>query len=273
MMHDLFVKTHEAWLAYLFGSHALGHSALGAQFEDFSDFLFRHMGFIEQESLNTGNACSYERATMPLAGKTHGEIARYCLKYLDPVKRSAAEMEACELKTRLTGDLDFIASETRRHAEAADPVTAFDRGLELPDIRLDQTSREALIRFLFEECYKEYELIVIYAHARAHCSQVRLRDIFATLVGESRYHMRAFATLMAQLGILSIPRPVNSEIYTFVSMRHFLQQGIQEEMDAKVACLELAASINSERLQRFFECINAQESYHIGLMKEALNFL
>jgi Mn-containing catalase len=75
---------------------------------------------------------------------------------------------------------------------------------------------------------------------------------------------------MADLGILSIPRFITSEIYAIGSLEQFLLEGIDEENAAKEECRAIAQSIGHEGLRNFFNFINTQESYHIALMQEAL---
>ena len=52
----------------------------------------------------------------------------------------------------------------------------------------------------------------------------------------------------------------------------FLENGINEELNAKEECKKLSNAVASENatLAKFFDFINYQENYHIELMKEAL---
>jgi ribonucleotide reductase alpha subunit len=78
--------------------------------------------------------------------------------------------------------------------------------------------------------------------------------------------------MMADMGILGVPRTLMEEIYKFDDLEQFLKDGIQEEIGAKEECKRLAEAVSdsSEHFSAFFTFINNQENYHIALMEEAL---
>jgi len=126
------------------------------------------------------------------------------------------------------------------------------------------------VQFLFEEIYKEYELIITYTYSQIHTDSAKLALIFEDLIYESLYHLKSFCAIAAKLGMLAVPRVVMKEVYKFDDLKKFLEDGIQEELAAKEQCKALSSAIKDEELSRFFEFINYQEDYHITLMQEAL---
>ena len=95
------------------------------------------------------------------------------------------------------------------------------------------------------------------------------------LFDESFFHLRSFGQMMAQMGILSVPRSLMEEIYKFDNLEQFLKDGIQEEIGAKEECKKLAEAVSSSsaHFSDFFTFINNQENYHIALMEEALAYI
>jgi hypothetical protein len=81
--------------------------------------------------------------------------------------------------------------------------------------------------------------------------------------------------MMADMGILGVPRTLMEEIYKFENLEQFLKDGIQEEIGAKEECKKLAEAVSdsSEHFANFFTFINNQENYHIALMEEALVYI
>jgi RNA-binding protein YhbY len=79
--------------------------------------------------------------------------------------------------------------------------------------KLDASSTQALVRFLFEESYKEYELVMVYSYMQIHIDNLQWYDIFDDLIYESYFHLKSFGNLMSDLGILSIPRTIIESIY------------------------------------------------------------
>ncbi len=81
------------------------------------------------------------------------------------------------------------------------------------DIELSEDATDALTLFLFEESYKEYELIMIYNYLRANCKDAFLNRIFTILIDESFFHLRSFGQMMSEMGILGVPRVVHPSLY------------------------------------------------------------
>jgi rubrerythrin len=115
---------------------------------------------------------------------------------------------------------------------------------------------------------------MIYNYLKANSNDVFLNRIFSILIDESFFHFKKFAQMMADMGILAIPRIVKEELYKVKDISKFLKDGINEEINAKEECrlLSEAVSKDSDELAKFFDLINNQENYHISLMQEALKY-
>jgi hypothetical protein len=150
------------------------------------------------------------------------------------------------------------------------PISAFDRSCQWPDALLSTAETNALTLFLFEELYKEYELIMIYFYRQIRASSAAQVTHFQDLIDESHFHLRSFGEMMAKMGILALPRTLHPRTYQIENMEKFLHDGILEEENAKEECRKLSSTITDEKLSSFFEFINFQESYHICIMKKLL---
>ncbi len=269
MAKRLFTTVHEGWLKLLFASFAVEDRSFGERLYDFSEIVYRHLRFIESVYVKKKIEYSYERPAIELSFTTEGEAALFCEEALGRIA-SQLSPSGDPLAARLIGDLEYIRRDLAARSSIEAKVTAFDKSLKLPGKSLDKSSLDALVMFLFEESYKEYELIIVYSYAQTTVDDKRLTEIFQILIDESKYHLKSFARMMAQLGILAVPRMVTQEIYRFDSLKEFLLNGIEEEMGAKEQCRALAEGVKDEELSAFFDFINRQEDYHIALMKEAL---
>ena len=138
------------------------------------------------------------------------------------------------------------------------------------DKNLSGEQIDALTLFLFEESYKEYELILVYAYMQARTKDILRYNVYQDLIDESQFHLKSFSNMMAVMGILALPRELHEMTYIIKDLNQFIVDGIAEEEAAKVMCKELSDAIKDEELSKFFDFINYQESYHIELMKKLL---
>ena len=111
---------------------------------------------------------------------------------------------------------------------------------------------------------------MIYFYRQIRASTPLQVTHFQDLIDESQFHLRSFGEMMAKMGILALPRVLHPRTYQIENMEKFLQDGIIEEENAKEECRKLSSAISDEKLSRFFEFINFQESYHIEIMKKLL---
>jgi rubrerythrin len=152
-------------------------------------------------------------------------------------------------------------------------ITAFNKKRVYKNKNLDKTSTDALTLFLFEETYKEYELIVIYFYMQIKTNNKLLADVYQDLIDESKFHLKSFGIMLSEMGLLSIPRVVPKEVYEVVDTKQFILDGIEEERAAREECKMLAQAIKDEELSKFFDLINYQEDYHIKLMEKVCQYL
>ena len=269
MQKRLFVSIHETWLRLLFSSFAVNDREWAEKLYDYSEIIYRHLRFIETIYTLKNIEYSYERPAVELNFKTEGEVAQFCDEALEHVQMQLSDSDD-SMARRILNDLGFIRSTLKYEFKRTKKITAFDKSLTLDGIEFEKGSLDALVLFLFEESYKEYELIVIYSYAQTIVEDKRLSEIFQILIDESKFHLKSFARMMAKMGILAVPRMVTQEIYRFESLKKFLEDGIEEEKGAKEQCKALAEAIDNEELQNFFNFINSQEDYHIILLQEAL---
>jgi len=269
-MKRLLVKTHELWLETLMASLMSRESENKRVLTEFSGILWRHFTWIEHDLIRKGIDYDYNRDNIPI------KVDRLSIIIADIVRRMNDQellLVHCDdeaLKHRIETDLDYMKYALGRLPD--EEVHAFDMNRTYRDITLDEEATGALTLFLFEESYKEYELIMIYNYLQAHSDDAFLNRIFQILVDESFFHLRSFGEMMAEMGILGVPRIIHESLYKVSDIEKFLLDGIEEEIAAKEQCRELsdAVAAKSEELAKFFDFINYQENYHIELMREAV---
>lgn len=265
---EVFKVLHESWVKVLFGSFALDHTPFQEQLYDFSEILYRHLRWVEHACVEAGVEYSYERDQLQISARSVGDVAIWCGEALSDLRRLMGGSSA--LEQRVQQDLDYMLYVLEKRQSDETSVVAFDRSLRYGADEFDTETLNTLLRFLYDESYKEYELIIIYSYAQRQIDDQRIFEIFQILIDESKFHLKSFARMMARLGVLSIPRFITKEIYEIISLSDFLKAGIDEELAAKEECRAIAAKISHDELQHFFDLINYQENYHIALMEEAL---
>ena len=268
-MKTLLIKTHELWLETLMAG-LMSHGETRIKLYDFSEIIFRHFTWIEHRMITQGETYDYDRDVIPVKVERLSSI-------LDDIARRMSELDlqlaGCtdkNLAQRISSDLKYIGGTLGRLHDV--PVRAFNSSRELDGMVLTQEATDALTLFLFEESYKEYELIMIYNYLQAHSADAFLNRIFQIMIDESKFHLRSFGQMMAEMGILGVPRTIHKSLYQIEDVQQFLKDGIEEEIAAKEMCRELSDAVakDSKELAEFFDFINFQEDYHISLMREAL---
>ncbi len=267
-MKTLAIMTHEAWLATL-SAGFMSNTESKQKLFDFSDILFRHFTWIEHEMMNSGENYDYDRESVPIKVEQLSVILNNIIQRLNQIDLQLIGMNHA-LGDRMSSDLHYMRDVLAQLPD--EDVTAFHVERKLDDIELSDEATDALTLFLFEESYKEYELIMIYNYLKAHSKDVVINRIFQIMVDESFFHLKSFGDMMAKMGILGVPRVVSKELYQVEDIEAFLLAGIDEEMAAKEECRKLSEAVasNSPQLAKFFDFINHQENYHIALMKDAL---
>ncbi len=269
MSNELYKAKHEMWLKILFASFAIDDETIKSKLYDFSQMAFRHMKWVGEAVLRAGNEYNYDRDMMLYKRQSVFEVLRPLKE--DILKTQELYGESV-LFGRIKSDENYLLEyidELLGDPTNDKPVEAFSMKNRYG--KLDANSLMSLTMFLFEESYKEYELILVYAYMQARTKSIAEFDVFQDLIDESHFHLKSFGNLMAKLGILALPRELHELTYKITDLKKFIEDGIKEEEAAKEMCRELSNSINDEKLSKFFEFIDAQESYHIELMKRLLD--
>ncbi len=269
-MNKTYQKKHELWLSTLFASFAINDEAIKSRLYDFSQIAFRHMKWLGEQTLEKGENYNYDRSKPLLKRNTVFKILEALQEEIKALQPFYPENV---LGTRIKTDdiylleyLDELLTKEENNKE----ITAFNMKRKWEDRELEQSQIDALTLFLFDESYKEYELILIYAYMQARTNNILQFNVFQDLVDESHFHLKSFGNMMAKLGILALPRELHEMTYIVKDLDKFLVDGIAEEEAAKVLCKELSDAITDEKLSKFFDFINYQENYHIELMKKLL---
>ena len=267
---NLFQAKHELWLQLLFGSFSVEDHAIKERLYEASCIAFRHLKWIAEEYREHNIYYNYHRDTIKIQFKDVFSLFGAIKERLEQITLLYDENALC---TRMRSDETYltalIASWQRDLAHNA-PITAFDRHMHYEDKALNASQRDALVRFLFEESYKEYELIMVYFYMQIHTEKLSHVNVFTDLIDESHYHLKCFGNMLSKMGLLALPREVHELSYKIEDIDTFIQSGINEELNAKEECRRLADAINDPELKTFFDFINDQESYHIELMKRLL---
>ncbi len=267
-MKTLAIMTHEVWLATL-SAGFMSQTENKQKLFDFSDILFRHFTWIEQEMIKNRENYDYDRDSVPIKVEQLSVILNNIIQRLNQIDLQLIGADHA-LGNRMSSDIHYMRDVMAKLPD--EDVTAFHVERKLDDIPLSDEATDALTLFLFEESYKEYELIMIYNYLKAQSDDAYLNRIFQILVDESFFHLKRFGDMMAKMGILGVPRVVSKELYQIEDIEAFLLAGIDEEMAAKEECRKLSEAVasNSVPLAKFFDFINNQENYHIALMEDAL---
>ncbi len=268
-MKTVLIKTHEAWLEMLMAGF-MSHTQSRQRLFDFSDILWRHFTWIEHALIESGEAYDYDRDNIPIKVDRLDDMLRAIVSRLLEIDLQLVGLEDRALASRISTDIAYMVDVL--HGMNDEVVTAFNMERKMPGMDLSEEARDALTLFLFDESYKEYELIMIYNYLKAHSSDAYLNRIFQILIDESFFHLKQFGEMMAQMGILAVPRVLMKELYQVEDVIAFLKEGIEEEIAAKDECRKLSDAVGKDapQLAKFFDFINYQENYHIELMTEAL---
>ncbi len=269
-MNKLYQAKHELWLDILFASFAINDKQIKRELYNFSTIEFRHMKWVGDAVLSEGDDYNYDRTKQLYKRETVFEILRTLIVEL---KKTSALYGEDILSQRMITDesymINHIASLLEKRENDA-PITAFNMARKYGDKNLPQEQSDALTMFLFEESYKEYELILVYAYMQARTKNLTHFSVFQDLIDESHFHLQSFGEMMAKMGILALPRELHEMTYIVKDIEKFVIDGIAEEEAAKEMCKSLSGAIEDEDLKRFFDFVNYQESYHIELMKKLL---
>jgi len=269
-MNKTYQKKHELWLGITFASFAINDEDIKSRLYDFSQIAFRHMKWLGSDILSANDNYNYDRDMMLYKRDSVFDVIEALKEEILSIQNSYGDtILGQRIKTDDKYLLEYL-EQILRDDSKNNEITAFNMKREWLDKNLAQEQIDALTLFLFEESYKEYELILVYAFMQTRTSDITQFNVFQDLIDESHFHLKSFGNMMAKLGILALPRELHEMTYVVKDLEKFVVDGIAEEEAAKVMCKELSDAIKDEDLSKFFNFINYQESYHIELMKKLL---
>jgi len=269
---QLIQKTHESFIKFIYSSVMFEESDVKEKLNDISLFKYRHLVWLMEDAakkdVKFNMDFDYEKIR-----KIKVENESDLLEILkEDLQNNIALYEGIDDATvnRLRNDDTYFIKELQQ-LDVEGEIKSFNENKTLPEIDLDENAKSALVFFLMEETFKEYELITIYSYLKAHCDISIANSAFSDLAYDSIYHLKRFAELSAKMGILTLPRPIMHEKYENIGVIEFLKENIEEEMDAEKQCLILAEKIGNKELSDFLLFISRQELYHGELLQRALN--
>lgn len=270
-LNEIYQAKHELWLKVLFASFAINDQEIKDKLYEFANIEFRHLKWLSNELKDQNISYNYEKYAIDIQKSSNFEYFEYlaneiklCVKSYDPQMPLFARMISDEFY--FIRVLEDYLKDPSKNGE----ITAFNKNRNYGEKELDCESKDALTLFLFEESYKEYELILLYSYFQNYAHDITQYNVYQDLIDESQFHLKSFGNMMAKMGILAIPRTVIEELYLNKDIKKFLTDGIDEELKAKEECAALAASVKDEEISKFLTFIMYQEDYHIELMKKVL---
>ena len=272
-MKQLFKEVHEVWLATQFTGF-MSQTKSRQELYEFSNIFFKHLTWLENDFVKNNIAYTYDIPQVPIKVTHISQMINNIIQRIDSIESQLKSCKDEHISFRMASDLEYIKAVLSKLPDE-NVEKCFQAEKNYPNVDLTDEARDALTIFLFEESYKEYELIMVYNYSKANSNNAFLNRIFQILIDESFFHLRSFGQMMAEMGILGVPRSLMEEIYKFDDLEQFLKDGIQEEIGAKEECKRLAEAVSdsSEHFAAFFTFINNQENYHIALMEEALEHI
>jgi len=269
-LNEIYQAKHELWLKILFTSFAIRDEKIKNELYEMSQIEFRHLKWLGNKLKEENIDYDYDRFAIDFAKNTTFESFSYLINELQLVMKNYNPEDV--LFARMLSDEYYFIVKLNHYLQYSQnqPITAFNKERIYQQKALSKESVDALTMFLFEETYKEYELIMIYSYMQNYTNDITQYNVYQDLIDESHYHLKCFGNMLSIMGILAIPRTLLKELYKREDIKQFLIDGIEEEKMAKEECQKLALAVKDEELSKFFEFINYQENYHIELMKKAI---
>jgi rubrerythrin len=263
--------THESFIKFIYASVMVKELDAKKLFEDIAIFKYRHMLWAMTDAKNEGVNFNMDFNTNEIRKIQKENSAELLEELINDLEENLRFYNGFDTPTieRLKNDDNYFLSQIKK-LDLESEITAFNEKKELPGVELDENAKAALVFFLMEETFKEYELITIYSYLKIHSTNEIANSAFTDLAYDSIYHLRRFAELAAQMGVLTFPRPIPHEKYENIGIVEFLKENIEEEQDAEKQCLILAEKIGNEELKNFLLFISRQEVYHAELLERAL---
>ena len=272
-MQELIRFSHESFIKFIYASVMVKDEYTRRKLEDIARFKYRHMVWCMADAVKEGkhfNMDFSEDEIKKLKVENESDLLEVLISDLE--ENLSQYTKDNPTINRLKSDDEYFLNELRR-LEFDGEITAFNDSRELPGVELTPEAKHALVFFLMEETFKEYELITIYSYLKVHSDISVANSAFTDLAYDSIYHLKRFAELASKMGVLSLPRPIPHDKYENIGVVEFLKENIEEEMDAEKQCLILAEKIGNRELSDFLLFISRQEVYHGELLQRALDSL
>ena len=273
-INEIYQTKHELWLKILYSSFAIPNEKIKTILYDFSQMSFRHLKWLSNDMKQNNIDYNYNKNFIDIQKNTTFELLEFLINEIKISIKSYDPKQPLFARI-LSDEYQFIITfnELLQDKSNDDKIEAFNRKRVYENKNLTDQSRDALTIFLFEESYKEYELILLYGYFQNYTDNILQYNVYQDMIDESWYHLKSFGNMMAKMGILAIPRTVIQDLYINKDITQFLKDGINEEIKAKDECKELASMIDDDQISKFLEFIMYQENYHIELMRKALQNL
>lgn len=271
-LKKIYKQKHALWLKVLSASFAISNQSIKDELYEMANIEFRHMKWLSNALKEQNLEYDYERDTISIKKETNHDYFSFLIGEIQLIMK-AYNPDDPLFARMLSDEYYFLKRLDSLLGTTNEEIEAFNKKRIYEDKNLDQKSTDAFTYFLFEESYKEYELIMVYAYMQNYTTNVTLYNVYQDLIDESQYHLKCFGNMLAKMGILAVPRVIIEEIYKREDIKQFFLDGIDEEKAAKEECRKLSEAVKDKDLERFFDYINYQENYHIELMQKAINEL
>ncbi len=271
-MQRLIRFNHESFIKFIYASVMVKEGYAKKLLEDIATFKYRHMVWSMADAVKAGIKFDMDfnyDEIKKIEVENEEDLLETLIIDLEENIKFYKEIKSPTTE-RLKNDDEYFLTQLKE-LDLEGKITAFNQSKELPGVHLDENAKSALVFFLMEETFKEYELITIYSYLKVHSSAVDANSTFTDLAYDSIYHLRRFAELASQMGVLTLPRAIPHEKYENIGVVEFLKENIEEEQDAEKQCLILAEKIGNEELKNFLLFISRQEVYHAELLQRALD--
>jgi len=262
---------HESFIKFIYASVMVKEEKARHKLYDIAMFKYRHLVWAMTDAAQKSvkfNMDFNEKEIAKIKVETEEDLLEVLIDDLDQNLALYEGIDDPTINRFRSDDMYFIKE--LRGLDLEGEITAFNENKTLPGVELKEDAKAALVFFLMEETFKEYELITIYSYLKVHTDKTIAESAFTDLAYDSIYHLKRFAELASKMGVLTLPRVIPHDKYENIGIVEFLKENIEEEMDAEKQCLILAEKIGNEDLSEFLLFISRQEVYHGELLQRAL---
>ncbi len=265
-------KANESFIKFIYANVMFQENDVKEKLNDIALFKYRHLVWLMQDAVKKNVRFNMDFDYEEIKKIKVQQECELLEVLKDDLNENIALYEGIDNVTvnRLRNDDSFFIKELQKF-DVEGEIISFNENKTLLEMDLDENAKSALVFFLMEETFKEYELITIYSYLKAHSDIADANSAFSDLAYDSIYHLKRFAALASKMGILTLPKIIPHDKYENIGVVEFLKENIEEEMDAEKQCLILAKKIGNEELSSFLLFISRQELYHGELLQRALN--